>query len=350
MKENIQKIIEAGRLSPSADNSQPWFFTVEENAIYVHHDVEHTAANHLYNIDFFADYVSLGAVIENMHVQAHHLGYTPEINFFESAHPIAKIELKKTHDPYSSDLLDSLAKRKTNRRAYSTKKIARDIKNKLQALAEAKGAHLCWIEDPQIIKQFSRIIGIHDYILWGDKALRDNLLRMVSFEKNEQAVVGLPLESLELGLKKHFFKPTIYLAEKIKLLWKVMGVGSVIHTSQNVKRSGALAFITYSKDHHPHTYLGGGRAMQAIWLYLTTKNIFMQPLFGTLCLILNQRLSRGGLSPKYQRIQNEIADFFHATFPNLKNETPVALFRLGYAKGPSAVSGRKAIEKIMKNV
>lgn len=349
MKNDILKIIEAARLSPSADNSQPWFFEVEGEAIYLHHDLENASANHLYNIDFFADYVSLGAVLENIHIQAHHLGYSPKISLLEGKGALAKIEIAKTHDPYSSYLLKAIENRKTNRRRYSTKKISEDIRTEIEDMVRKNNLKIHWIKNPQMIKKFARIISIHDYVLWEDRALRENLLRMLRFEKRHHPE-GLPLESLELGIKKHAFGPSISLAKYAGLLWKALGIGSVQHTGKTVKNSAAIAILTSPEKHHAHTYVRGGRIFQKIWLVLTSKNISLHPLFGTLSLILNYRLNRGGLSQKHEKIQKEIVDFFHQNFPDIKNETPIALFRLGYAKNPSAVAGRKKIEAIIKKI
>jgi len=349
IKDDLLKIIDCARLAPSADNCQPWFFEVENNIIYLCHDVENTAANHLYNIDFFADYVSLGAVLENIHIQAHHLGYSPKISLLEKVRPLAQIEIIKTHEPYFSPLLGAIANRKTNRRRYSKKKISENIQTEIKSMARENNLNIHWIDDPQMIKKFAKIISIHDYILWEDRALRENLVRMLRFEKKFHPE-GLSIDSLELGIKKHAFGPSIKLANYVKLIWKMLGIGSVRHTGKTVRNSAAIALLTSPGKHHAHTYIDGGRIFQKIWLNLTGKNMALQPIFGTLSLILNHRLGRGGLSAKHEKIQKEITAFFHENFLNFKNETPIALFRVGYAKEPSAISGRKEIKKILKKI
>lgn len=349
-KDHLIEILKAGHLAPSADNSQPWIFEVVGNKIYVHHDLKKAHTNHLYNIDYFADYVSLGCVLENIAISAESFGYIANLSDMEIRETgfCATMELEKTHVPVHSPLSEHIARRKTNRRAYSTRVIPENIKQQMLELADKRGGKLHWVDDPAQIARLADVIAIHDVILWEDEALRKNLLRMLRI-KNKKHTDGLPLASLELGVRKHLFSPMIHLANLISPLWKVMAFNSIRHTKSNIKKSGALGLITLPKKHHPNTYVEGGRILQSLWINLTVHDIYIQPIFGSLALILNKKLEKGGLSKKHRRIRDEISDFFHTFYPDLESHTAVALFRIGYAQAPTSVSGRRDLKHVLKN-
>ena len=108
--------------------------------------------------------------------------------------------------------------------------------------------------------------------------------------------------------------------------------------------------MTIPKKQHPHTYIQGGRALQSVWLKMSEYDISIQPLFGPIAFILNGQLEKGGLLPKHERIRKEIENYFTEKFPNLKSDAFVALFRAGYANKPTSISGRKDLEKMIKNI
>ncbi len=349
-KEHLNLILLAASMAPSADNSQPWFFTTTESTIFLHHDHERTHANHIYNIDYFGDFVSLGAVLENIAVQSAHLGYEPTTTLleYEKGRPLARVDLRKITEGADETLADAITRRKTNRRSYQTKGLPRTVRDRAERIAERTGATLEWIDDRDDIRTFAEIISRHDFVLWEDHALRDNLLRMLRFGKGTQPE-GLSLDSLELGLKRFLFKPAISVATHLPAIWRFMAIGSVLHTRTTIGNSGALGIITMpTPDNHPHTYIRGGRALGSVWMDLAGHGIAVQPLFGPLAFMLNGKLKRGNLSKRHETIRSAIDRQFEAHFPGLAGRTPVAFFRTGYAEKPSAVSGRKKLTEFIR--
>lgn len=347
---DLTEILSAGQAAPSADNCQPWFFKITADAVYVHHDQENTHANHLYNIDYFADYVSLGTVIENISQSALSLGYATNVTFEagQKSNVVAKITFEKSEEAKPYTLVDAIYSRRTNRKHYLPKPLPRELMQISEDIAQKHNLKLYWITNPNRIRDFARAIAAHDTILWEDKALRENLVRMLRVE-NKYHADGLPLESLELGIKKYFFSPAIKIGSLINFMWKAMSLGSKDHTRRLIRKSAALGFlIAPEKEHSPQAYIEGGRAFQSIWLSLSRNNVALQPMFGALALILNKRLGRNGLKLGHEKIRDEISDFFHQQFPDLKNSVPISFFRAGYADKPSAVSGRRKIEEVIK--
>ncbi len=347
--DHLRMIMGAGQLAPSADNCQPWYFAVENELIFLFHDIENTHSNHIYNMDFFADFVSLGAVLENIHRQAEALGYETKIELrpYDKNGPFAEISFKQKNNPHVNRKKLPLHQRKTNRGPYSKEPVPDEIKNWAQKLTAKRGMKMHWIDSPDDIEKFSHIISSHDIILWEDPELRKNLLRMLRFGGKKHAD-GLHIDSLELGLKKHLFRPAIFAASKFPLIWKMLAIGSVLHTRNTIRKSAGLVAIVSPLERHPHVYAEGGRLLQSLWLEFSKQGISVQPLFGPIAFILNGQLHKGGLSKKHENIRKKIHHHFSSKFKGVKNGVFVAFFRIGYAKKPSLDSGRKKLAEVLK--
>lgn len=348
-QKHLDLILAAGHQAPSADNCQPWLFEIKKDTIFIHHNLSETNANHIYNIDYFADFVSLGMVLENITLQAKALGYYSDVKLLDPIpdKPLVEIKIKKIRESETAEILPMIMQRKTNRKAYDKKQLDEKILNFIQKIGKEKGVRVHLVNNRKTIKRFAHIIASHDAILWEDQELRKNLLRMLRFGKKFHPD-GLSLESLELGMKQYIFKPIIKLANFFPLLWKALAIGSILHTRKSIDYSGHLAIITVAKKHHPHTYIEGGQAFQAIWLELTKNKIALQPLFGPLAFILNGKLKKGGLSMRHERIRKKIVSFFSEQFPHIETETPVAFLRIGHASFPSETSGRRNLKQAIK--
>ncbi len=349
IRDYIVEILQDGHLAPSADNAQPWFFNIEGDSIVVTHDVEATHANHLYNLDYFADYISLGCVVENIFISAKRYGYTAGIVSTDHSNGrfSIRIKLDKTHAPSTLPLYEAIKERKTDRNAYLQKKIPGRISRELCAITSTRGATLHWIENDSLLSSFADTIALHDAILWEDEAVRINLLRMIRLD-NKKCEDGLPIKSLGLGIKRHLFYPSIKIAGHLPLFWKVLKYSSIDHTRKNTKKSAALGILTMPKEHSPLTYLEGGRIMQSLWINLTMNKISFQPLFGSVALILNSKLGTEGLSEKHKKIRDTISNFFYSQIPELQTATPIAIFRVGYASKPAVRSGRKKLDAVVR--
>jgi len=77
----LDKIIEAARLAPSATNSQPWFFTGNNNMIHVYSIKPNFLKNMVVNKYIPID---IGISIYHMKVAAEHMGKITEIIFDEN--------------------------------------------------------------------------------------------------------------------------------------------------------------------------------------------------------------------------------------------------------------------------
>src|SRR5438128_1936765 len=113
MEQSLSEIIKAGHSAPSADNTQPWLFQIIPEGVRLIHDKNRAMTNQLYNVDYFADFISLGASIENMRLEAELKGLKTQIRIGEKEPIVAELTFSRTEEP-PSNLVDSIKKRHTN--------------------------------------------------------------------------------------------------------------------------------------------------------------------------------------------------------------------------------------------
>src|SRR4051812_46582079 len=129
MNEDITKILEAGNYAPSGENCQPWKFKLQNDVIEIHLLPERDQS--LYSYGNRASYVANGAVIENMIVASHALGYEAAVSMFPEKHNdlfVARIIFSKSSGSKREEqLFSSISKRVTNRKTYSDELIPSKI-------------------------------------------------------------------------------------------------------------------------------------------------------------------------------------------------------------------------------
>ena len=121
----MDKILEAGRCSPSADNSQPWKLRVREKKIDVIHDVERSTRTALYNTDGEFDFIGLGMCVENIAQAASFLGFSTEVQESFSGDLHLTLAFTPSSLPSSDSLYESISKRAADRRSYEKDRSAR---------------------------------------------------------------------------------------------------------------------------------------------------------------------------------------------------------------------------------
>jgi len=109
---------------------------------------------------------------------------------------------------------------------------------------------------------------------------------------------------------------------------------------------GLLSLKTVTKEN----FVKLGMKMQEIWLKSTSLNLAFQPITATLFLgfKLQNNPNDETLSQKHKNIALKSYKEICAVFKIKDNETPLVMFRIGYAKKPSATSSRK--DPIIENV
>lgn len=330
-EELYKQLVEAASLAPSADNMQPWRFQYEQNHILAFY--ERARALPTDTLDMFG-FISLGAAIQNLVVQAENLGFKGSVTYISSemGDPITKIEFEK--DEISNNLAQYIPARKTNRAPFEVeRKIKDDTLGLLKESISNFNISLQTTCNPEHFSVIANLDAHSSYIRLEYRPFHDELFEVLRFSKkeNEKFRYGLTFESLEVPgfaisfakfLKYHFFNDLV----------SRLGFGKLVafNLSRKLKKTGCLCLFSCNSQ-RPEEYIESGRALEQFWLTCTKLGISVQP-YG----VLPQYLTKLKVDPKFfkekyikilKNHQKEIAPIFS----DFERKSPAILLRIGYS-------------------
>jgi molybdopterin/thiamine biosynthesis adenylyltransferase len=346
-------LILAGIQAPSGDNAQPWKFSCLGNTVllYLDRDADHS----FFNVKQIASIISCGAVLENMRIAASAFGLEAKIDYLPDGGKddlMASVELVQK-DIKKDPLFGSIWSRHTNRRFFDRKPILSEIADELQeSISVFSGAGLHIITEETDLKKLAQIVYQVDRIRTEHRPLHEHLCRMIRYTPKEAAEKrdGLPLKNLEAGLAGEYFL-------KLSRPWQVMrtmnriGLGRLValHSYQGIINASGAALLTVD-GMEPEDFLKGGQALEHIWLSMTRKGIFVQPMTAiTLFRLRWQMEGPGVFSQKHRRLLQTVWKRTPALFPEVDfaRHGMVMLFRFGYGKEIRCGTYRKDIDSFL---
>jgi len=351
MKEEIIRILNDASTAPSPDNFQPWRFEVKGNVVNVYKVFE--KVNHLLDYNQHVLILTVGMVIENIIIAASHYRFKAYVSKFpDSSSPdlVASITLQKDQEVNADPLYSFLARRCTNRKKYSKKKIEPGILYELSEIRkEFPGIEMQFISDQKQIKKLGNAVSAVDKVMCENKALHQALFHHITWTKEEEQRThqGLSLDSMELNpMDKGMFR-LIKNWSVINALNKI-GFSNIIR-AKNAGQYGSAAtsVIVSTKHESPVDYLDAGRFVQRFWLKATQKGLSLHPIVGV--IYCNQKAvheqpqiftpSHSDLLKRNYNVIDSIANANGKT-----NKHIVFFFRMGYSEPTSYQSTRKAAE------
>jgi nitroreductase len=351
----IDKILEAARCSPSADNSQPWKLRVQENKIEVIHDVQRSARTVLYNIDGVFDFLGLGMLVENIAQAASFFGFSADIHEFSSPDHELRITVTikaSSLSASSPSLYESISTRAADRRPYERRPLSPVLKCSLETLAKQADHTLYFFEEKKEIGAAAQYLGSGDRLFWGNALMRDHLVSMLRMDERIPSTDGLPLYSLGLGSKGPVLASILRLAKRFPVLYPLLGLAVSQGSQQTIRASGALCMLTApSNPDLTKGALAGGRIFERLWLTLESQSVRLQPLFAPVVFMTNEAHGSQGLSPAEIKQAARITNFFKEKWPTLREkESAIAFFRVGYSNlPPLPPSPKRPLSALMEN-
>ncbi len=349
--EALDYIVSAGIRAPSGDNAQPWKFSTGQNAIDLYLDPE--ADDSFFNFGQAASVISCGAVLENMQIASAALGFKTTISYGAAVNgsPIARMELRPG-PPVQRLPVNVIWKRRTNRVVYKRRPIPSDVVRAIKACSEEfQSTHLHIISDSRKLEELGKIVYQVDRIRSELRQLHEHLHKMIRFSDEEAVATrnGFPIKNLEAGFAGEAFL-------KITRRWSVMsglnrfGASRLpaAHSYRGIRNSSAAALLTVDGG-ADSDLLAGGRALQRIWLTLTSCGVAMQPTTAiTLFRLRWVREGPDGFPPEHRKLIEAIWPRYRALFPDsdFSRETQVMLFRLGYGRPIRCGTLRKSSEEL----
>jgi hypothetical protein len=335
--------MQAGVQAPSADNRHCFRFEARPDGIalvagdgYVNAPLHRSVLNR----------ISIGAVIENMLIRAARLGYEAELHWPSgSSVPslLAEIRLNLAA-PRGNELDMAIASRHTNRSvAFSGPELSeRELTEFAQLIRDIPGVRLAFCDSGRQRDALLRLVMCAETERFRVRALHRDLFSAVRFDVgwHASASEGLPPGALgvEAGMRWAFAQLRRWPLMKMLCAAGLHHVLGFRAAYLPCRLAPHRAVITTSLPMLEGA-ISVGRAMQRLWLLAERRGLAFQPLAGGALLAL----------PGYDAVTTTTGERLRRDWASLTGETPLMIFRMGYAKPPQIRAGRPPLESYLGN-
>lgn len=339
-------------MAPSGDNSQPWRFVVSNSTLRIYNlpDKDNPYLNFMQSGSLIAH----GALLKNIEIASPKIGLTPKIKLFPQSNDsnlISEILFEELEKPFTSYLLEFIPKRATNRRFYENKPLVDKDSILLKESGVFEDVSLHFINDVENKKIAGQAGSAAEIIILENELLHSYLFKDIMWSEKQERKErhGLYIKTMEFNFIQRFLfklasnKTLMKFAIKIKFPYFIAKQDAVLYSSGSV-----LGLLTLKKI-IPENFIKLGMKMQDVWLKATSLGLAFQPI--TAILFLNFKIQN---DPNDQVLNQKHKDIVFKSYHDIfsafnldSDEKPFIMFRIGYAKDPSARSSRK--EPIIEN-
>ncbi|WP_137937748.1 ThiF family adenylyltransferase [Chitinivorax sp. B] len=350
----IDKILDAARWAPSGDNTQVWRFEIVDEQHVIIHGFD-TRDHVVYDVDGRPSQISLGALIENIHIAAGYFGLqiscTRRSTTTNETQPVFDVRLTPDPSIKPSKLYDYIKIRAVQRRPLHTRSLTADEKQSLEAAVGGQ-FKIQWLEGvgkrwrmAKLLFQNAKIrltmpeaYQVHKSIIEWD----------VQFSEDRLPDQAVGLDPVGLKLMKWAMQSW----QRVQFLNRYLA-GTWLPRLQLDLAPGIAcgAHFIISASVIPQTvddYVEAGRALQRFWLTATQLGLQMQPemtpLIFSWYVQQDRRFStEDSLWPQAQRLRQRLADLIgeqslqHAIF----------IGRIGAGQPATARSTRLPLSKLI---
>ena len=340
-QDTLHFILENAIMAPSADNQHRIRFQLDEDTV----DVRYTEAELPPQGGYrrVLALLSLGAVSENLTIAASRFGIrTKRVLMPDPTQPdlIMQIHLQAGQaevDP----LWPCIPLRHTNRRVrFRGPRMTDAERSELDAAARTSAVcQLVWLDEPTQRRQALRLMRQAETERFHNRILHAELFSAIRFDAGWRSACseGLPPGALGVesplraffGLLRHW--PVMRLANLLgahhMLGWRACDLPCRL-----APHLGLLA-VKYSDN---QAVFDAGRVFQRFWLTVTSQGRVLQPMPASALFALDGAQAEGIPAD----LQRDLAEGWNAS---LGAAIPLMLFRIGLAKPPSIVAGRRSV-------
>jgi len=347
MDKKIKEILKYAVMAPSGDNSQPWRFVLQSGILRIYNLPGKD--NPYLNFKQSGSLIAHGALIKNIEIASSSFNLVPLIKLLpskEDLNLVAEVSFKESGAVLTEDVLFKfIPVRSTNRRPYDFKELSDKDKVLLNEAGVFDDTVLRFITDTEKIKKAARAGSNAEIIILENKLLHSLLFKDVMWSKKQENKEkhGLYIKTMEFNpIQKFLFrlasnKRLMRLAVKIKFPHFIAKEDAFLYSS------GSTMGLLSTKKASLENFIKLGMKMQYIWVKATSLGLSFQPITATLFLgfKLRNNPNDSELSLEHKKMSlSSYKDIFSA-FDINQEEIPLMMFRIGYAKTPSARSSRK---------
>ena len=347
---NLRTLIAAGIRAPSGDNCQPWQFRLDPPGEQLCIDLLPERAKSFFDYHHSASFLSIGAVVENLRIEAANLGFRLEVDYLGGEGPedaAARISLSNAPAaPGRAELHPAMLRRSVNRRPYFR---GRPNADQLRALTTApvESTHIQIFTQRNEIKAWAKIIYLADRIRYSHPVIHEELFGkiLLSREQINNKRMGLEYDRLGIGPGGTGILKLLKPWPRMQRLAR-FGVDKGLSNQSRMLAISSGAIVLVSIDEHSaENWMRSGEQIERLWVTAEHLGLCVHPM--TVALYLSQRYRAEGMEnflPVHEPLLKEISACLQ---PFVGDRIGTMVFRLGKAMKMSGTAIRLPVDDFM---
>jgi hypothetical protein len=348
-----RQMVEAAVLAPSAENLQPWHFTVANNCLTVSLDARRRLPS---DVDCMLSLTGIGAAIENAIVAARQQAIEPvvvcrSVREAAPAQPFVEIaDIRAGAAGVPDGLYSQIATRCTTRR-MEARIVAREVLVRLSAAARAfPQVRIDWVMERPRLRKLAQMVGMGNRIRFEHEPFHREFYESIRFsdERARTTRDGLDARTLQLPLGVQSVLQSLRFWPRMRLA-NVLGFsrGVARQAAQEVSASGAVGILSVEAP-GTRDFVEGGRALERIWLAAQSEKLVFHPTASLPVFLAHANRTAGeALLAKHRRVVSEMSRAFSVLFPHLADRTIQMVFRVGEGAPATVRSLRRPLEDVL---
>ncbi len=334
----LKNIIAAGIRAPSGDNCQPWSFDIiNDNEISI--DIVSTKAKSFFDVELAATYISLGAVIKNMEIAAHHYLAKFEYQYMPnqaSGTLGAKVKITPaffTEKP-ANDAFNAMKSRTVNRRPFAPIKLPQSSWDELLTNTTNSTLTVSCYQQKADIKPWIKAIKLADVLRWDNKTLHQELFEKIRYTQKEIDTLktGLEIDRLGAGPGAKFIMKFLSSWPRMRTINKFKAAKMLASQTAFLARSSSGLIAVWINEDSPAEWAKAGELIERLWIDAHKMNLAVQPL--PVAAYLLRRFKKFGATEFNQEhlpLINEIESILNGYSAQAGAKECAMLFRIGKA-------------------
>lgn len=322
---NINEFIQIITSAPSADNSQPWQFSEEDEKLIVKFHNRQNGAN-IFGPAGHGTLISAGAIHENIKSILSTIPADKELNVQVDQQPDWKIEIPI--DSINRSDLNYVSRRilarHTNRHPYRAFPSTHEIP---LASTEPSDTRITLLTEKNSIHALASSLRTCSEARFNDRELHEWLFSSIRWnDKEAQSGTGLDIATLHLPPGGRYFMKWIMPWERMQML-NGYGIYKILALADSSLMRQAPAVVAFSGGSSARDIWQAGCCMQRTWIDLNQAGIAVHPYYAITDLL--NRLRNGKLNDDWKkpisRIQAKVKELLSLE----TDERLHMLFRIG---------------------
>lgn len=328
-EDELDKIVDAAIVAPSAGNNQPWKWLYSHGWLLLFHDKYRSWSWGDY--DEMGSHMGLGTAIENVSLQSEVIGLQSIVQVFPVKNEpklIAAIRFDKNSkqiDEANKKLAENIYSRCTNRMLGERVKLPVEFYKQIQYLVTGcEDVKLYYADNDKELDELGRIMAACDRIRMLHPQGHEEFYSEVRWDAEHADATrdGIELSAVDLtlGERAGFQVGTDKKAIKLLSDW---GKGDAFRRYSNKTMKAASGVLLFAVPEFNHENLvNTGRAVQRAWLYANAQNVTVHPMLSPVFFFSRMVVGKGVELPDSAKEElKELRESFLKIFPlNNKDE------------------------------